>query len=298
MLKYLRLVRLPNVFTALADIWAGYLIMHSWGRVDYGDLAELCGISACLYMAGMAFNDVADWKEDALTRPNRPIPSGQISVAHAILAGAILLLAGLLLAAHIQTLAFTLAVLLAAYILLYDFLAKGVAVLGALTLGLCRCLNILLGMSTSANLIQTIRERPLWQGPVAIAIAAGCYAAGVTAFSVQEEEGQETSATVLGWVFCSAGILLAGSGCLEFYGWICFAPLAAALILLSAKLMRLGTSSAARDLVRAGVMGICVFDAGLLLGNTQPPAWLSAAICVALIAPGLLLAKLLAQKEA
>src|SRR5271157_5960442 len=141
MLGYIRLVRLPNVFTAIADILAGYLIMRSRvtsGQADYKYLAILCGASAGLYMGGMAFNDVADWKEDALTHPQRPIPSGQISMSSAVVVGVVLLVVGIALVFFCaNSLALTLALLLAAYIFLYNFLAKGVDLLGPLTLGVC-----------------------------------------------------------------------------------------------------------------------------------------------------------------
>ena len=69
MIAYLRLVRLPNVFTSIADIVAGYAIIRAkYGSQEgpgYDRLLALCGASAGLYMAGMAFNDIADRDEDA-----------------------------------------------------------------------------------------------------------------------------------------------------------------------------------------------------------------------------------------
>ena len=56
----------------------------SLGDAGWHGLPYLLGSSAALYMAGMAFNDIADRDEDAEVRPNRPIPSGQVSFAGAI----------------------------------------------------------------------------------------------------------------------------------------------------------------------------------------------------------------------
>jgi hypothetical protein len=45
-------------------------------------------------------------------------------------------------------------------------------------------------------------------------------------------------------------------------------------------------------------MGICVLDAGLILGFAGLEAWPYAAASVGLLLPGFVLAKLLAQREA
>src|SRR5205823_6895168 len=78
-LPWLRLMRLPNVFTAIADVMMGYLFVHR-SVAEPGKLACLIGASAALYIAGMVLNDVFDLKTDAVERPFRPLPSGQISL--------------------------------------------------------------------------------------------------------------------------------------------------------------------------------------------------------------------------
>src|SRR5437868_13214814 len=95
-LPWLRLMRLPNVFTAVADVAMGYLFVQrevSDGLV----LGCLIAASAALYTAGMVFNDMFDREIDAKERPFRPIPSGQISLSSASKLGATLLAAGILL---------------------------------------------------------------------------------------------------------------------------------------------------------------------------------------------------------
>ena len=85
-LAYLRLLRLPTVFTALADIFLGFLLTHPTLTTDEGpnplpSFLLLCAASAGLYLSGMVFNDYFDRLIDAEERPNRPIPSGAISPA-------------------------------------------------------------------------------------------------------------------------------------------------------------------------------------------------------------------------
>lgn len=153
MLKaWAQLVRLPNVFTAPADVIAGaalsLYVPHEYNGLP-SNIFLLCLISVCYYMAGMILNDVADIEEDSRERPFRPIPSGRIGKRSASIAGFGLLAAGLLLgilqlpagASWRQSLPlYALPVL----ILLYNFWLKHTW-LGPITMGLCRGFNLLLG---------------------------------------------------------------------------------------------------------------------------------------------------------
>jgi geranylgeranylglycerol-phosphate geranylgeranyltransferase len=56
---------------------------------------------------GFAFNDYCDWQTDAIVKPNRPIPSKQLSPSHVVVLSAILFLAGLGTALMINVLADT-----------------------------------------------------------------------------------------------------------------------------------------------------------------------------------------------
>jgi 4-hydroxybenzoate polyprenyltransferase len=305
MLGYLRLVRLPNVFTALADVLAGYVISRQ-ALGEYGEyrLAPIAGASACLYLSGMAFNDIADRKEDAEFRPNRPIPSGQVSLVGAIACGFLLMAAGVGLAFSNHMMSGLLALVLAVNILKYDFGSKQSVLMGPLFLGICRFVNVLLALTTHPDAPDRIRrglqESSLLEYPWAPALAVGIYAAGLTAYSAQEESGKQNRALVVGSLLCNAGIVLAAlSGTSHSkLAWAALAPLALLLQFLTFRLRKSGTPEAARDLVRAGVMGICVLDAGLILGFGGEKAWPYALGCVALLIPGLLLGKLLRQSEA
>src|SRR5262245_18818026 len=96
LLAYLQLCRFAAVFTALADIFLGYLLSR-WSEPDVwlgSEFALLLVASAGLYLAGMVFNDVFDRKLDAEERPNRPIPSGRVSLRGAVTFGAALMLVG------------------------------------------------------------------------------------------------------------------------------------------------------------------------------------------------------------
>src|SRR5271154_2575485 len=97
---YAQLVRLPNLPTPLADIALAALAVGSLGYQwpdHWPAFVLLLFASACLYMAGMVWNDFFDVAQDARERPDRPIPSGRVSRRAAGLLGALLLACGILL---------------------------------------------------------------------------------------------------------------------------------------------------------------------------------------------------------
>ena len=262
---YLRLVRLPNVFTALADVLAGWAISHIHDAPPLQGYLPVAGASAALYLSGMAFNDIADRDEDAETRPQRPIPSGQVSLRGALICAAVLMAIGLGLAAWCGIGSLRRAGPLAVAILFYNFRSKKHVITGPLMLGFCRFANVQLGMSGHPDFDAYAQNFHVWEWPWAPALAGGLYAAGVTAFSAQEETGKRARAIVLGWLFCGAAMLFAGTG-RGREAWLALFPLALVLSFMTHRLRRLGTPEAAKGLVRAGVMGICVMYAGLILG--------------------------------
>ena len=159
---YLKLMRPANLPTATADILAGVAIAGiaittNYLTVDgirlYPKLIYLVMASNLLYAAGVVLNDVFDRKIDLVERPERPIPSGLIPVKHAAIFGAILMLGGILLAFMVTPLSGKIAVILAVAILTYDAIAKKHDFFGPLNMGLCRALNLVLGMSFAGSLL-------------------------------------------------------------------------------------------------------------------------------------------------
>ena len=77
---YLELVRPPNLFTAAADVLAGYLtIVPAIGGIDGQELFWLLLATVCLYGGGVVLNDYFDEPLDRVERPARPLPSGRAS---------------------------------------------------------------------------------------------------------------------------------------------------------------------------------------------------------------------------
>jgi 4-hydroxybenzoate polyprenyltransferase len=197
---YLQLIRLPAVPTALADIFLAALAMRALPERWFTFLL-LCLTSACLYSGGMIFNDFFDVEQDRRERPHRPIPSGHVTRRMAGFLGTVMLAAGVLFSilawlsnresATVWTI--VLAVLLVGAILLYDGPLKRTPV-GPAAMGLCRFLNVLLGL-TVAGQIQS------WG--VYLALVVGLYVAGVTWFA--RTEARTSSQTAL---LGAAGVML------------------------------------------------------------------------------------------
>ncbi|MGW5016514.1 UbiA family prenyltransferase, partial [Micromonospora chalcea] len=74
------LVRAPAALSVPGDVLSG---AAAAGALDRRTPA-LAGASVLLYWAGMAANDWADRRLDAVERPERPIPSGRVRPAVAL----------------------------------------------------------------------------------------------------------------------------------------------------------------------------------------------------------------------
>jgi UbiA prenyltransferase family len=216
-LPWLRLMRLPNVFTAIADVAMGYLFVER-SVPNAPQLACLIAASAALYIAGMVLNDVFDIDVDATERPFRPLPSGRISLPAARSLGFALLGVGLLLGwlagfvpseSEVSWRSGIVASLLAASIVAYDGFLKQ-STLGPLGMGLCRFLNVLLGSSvgTTAADFHLLGFGP---GELLAATGIGVYIVGVTWFARSEVTISRTWQLVLAMLVMAGGVAVFGA---------------------------------------------------------------------------------------
>lgn len=182
---YLRLMRPANLLTAVADILAGvavagYLKTQFSSYLDMLPLACLCLATLGLYGGGVVFNDVMDARLDAAERPERPIPSGVISRTQAVILGVYLLLVGILAAFTVSMASGILGIAIALAALGYDRWGKHHDFWGPLNMGLCRGLNLLLGISILPGVLQSF----WWLSAVPI-----IYIAAITMISRGEVHG-------------------------------------------------------------------------------------------------------------
>ena len=151
---YLRLMRPANIVTAIADILAGTAMAGTlyFSRFDTAAVVFLVLSTAFLYGGGVVMNDVFDAELDKVERPERPIPSGLINKSSASIFGTILLVLGIAAAAlsntrHQFPASVIIAALIAVAAVIYDKWMKHHSFLGPLNMGICRGLNLLLGLS-------------------------------------------------------------------------------------------------------------------------------------------------------
>ncbi|MEU4399044.1 SCO3242 family prenyltransferase [Micromonospora orduensis] len=194
------LVRAPAALSVPGDVVAGAAAAGVLGPRT----PALAGASVLLYWAGMAANDWADRRLDAVERPERPIPSGRVTPTVAVSLAAGLTAAGVGLAAAVGgRRAAALAVPLAATIWGYDLLAKNTAA-GPAVMAACRGLDVLLGAS-GGRLTRAL--------PAAATVAAHTWT--VTALSRREVTGADRALpmrTLAGTALVAASAAVAAPG--------------------------------------------------------------------------------------
>lgn len=187
---WLALVRVPNLLTVPGDPLAGFLLFGGAGPARSPWYAIPVVLSSlCLYAAGLIFNDLADLRADRIDRPARPLPGGSISPHAALLVALILVAAALVSASIAGREALIVAAVLVGCILGYDFLLKEMPVLGAVCMGSCRGLSLLLGAAAAGG--------PSGGGWIVLAAAIGLalYISAVTVVA-----GGETSLLRVKWL--------------------------------------------------------------------------------------------------
>lgn len=208
LLPWLRLLRLPNLPSAITNVLAGASFgVFLGGAWDFPKLIAACVGSLCVYAAGLVFNDFADLEEDRLYRFERPLPSGQISEQAALRLGVSLLVIAAIASFWMSDRGYWILSSVAILAMSYDFWLKRWAVSGPVTLGLCRAGNWSLGLYSVALptdfSIFSVENPALW-----IFLLYFFYIAGLSVLARQEEKGFGSwkPETIQRWV----GTLLGG----------------------------------------------------------------------------------------
>lgn len=211
--------RVSNLPTVWSNCLAGWLLSQGGDPINF---LLLCVGATCLYVGGMYLNDAFDVQFDQQHRPERPIPSGAISLAAVWLWGLGLLSAGLVCLVFLSKTTAILALLLALCILLYDAVHKIFAFAPVLMAG-CRFFLILVAASTGSH---GVTGMSVW-----VAFVLACYIVGLS-YIARKESRQSTlrywpcvflaAPIVLSWIVNGGpeyrwrGVLL----CLLFIGWV------------------------------------------------------------------------------
>ena len=291
MLAYLRLLRLPALFTAFPDVLAGYAVALG-GVIDPLSLTCLLAASGLLYLSGMVFNDLFDYEQDLQERPQRPLPSGAITRQQATLLGSLLMLSGIAIAFCVNVTAGGLSLLLAGLILAYDSGGKKTAI-GPLLMGGCRSVNLLLGAAVL----------PDWSAPqlpiiLVLAGLIGLYVVGITLFAASEA------------VESPRGRLQAGLACLllALIGWATAAATQAhessrliAMVMLglitynltrrALPALRTGQPRLVQQAVRFLLLTIPMLEATAIVAHSPPAAIPLAMAAALMMLPGQILSR-------
>ena len=282
---YLDLVRLPNLFTAAADVLTG-LLYSGTDLARWTDLVSLIAASVFLYAGGVALNDVCDVARDRDERPERPIPSRRISRRVAMRLAMGLLVIGFVFAALISTRAAMIAGLLIVAIVLYDAVLKSMPVAPAV-MGLCRALNLALGMHVAGSLWTVEAMTPIglmW-----------LYITSVTFFARHEAGVSSSLRLTAGTIgVCAAVAGLSAIVWIVSLAQVSFLwPLALLLVGLGYKGFRaasLHSPQTVQAAVKTFVISLILFDACIAWAARGPLAGL---LVASLILPTFLLARIL-----
>ena len=206
-MPWLKLLRLPTVFTSISNILCGYLVTAKTRSLSdialEPDLWLLILCSSCLYLSGMVLNDAFDAELDSVERPERPIPSGAVGKRSAFALGFGLLVMGIVAAIPIaKSASLLIAIAIACSVVLYDALLKNTKA-AALGMATCRFFNLLLGCSSAVatNQLLTANNPAL---PIAIGLAV--YVFGVTVFAMNEAGQMSQSGLITGSVIATCGL--------------------------------------------------------------------------------------------
>lgn len=211
----LHFIRLPNLLTAASNVLMGGLVVGaSWQGLVIGMAASMA-----LYAAGAGWNDLMDHERDRALHPSRPLPSGRLSrkmgwVVVGSLAGL-----GLLMAAGLGVEALGIAFAIIVAIAAYNMWLKSYSVFGPVAMGLCRGLNVMMGLFLEPS------TRPGWWMP---AVIVGMMGYAITCFSIAEEEPDglmgKTGAVVMGVVVAVVGVWAVQTGSMGWwmlpFGWL------------------------------------------------------------------------------
>jgi hypothetical protein len=279
---YLRLGRVSNLPTVWTNVVAGALL--AGGTAAPSTLIPLGVALSLFYVAGMFLNDAFDRDFDARTRPDRPIPAGDITAAEVFAWGYGMMGVGLLILgvqAYAPEGVGTLwpaasGLLLGASIVLYDFWHKSNP-LSPVLMGWCRVLVY----ATAALAVG---------GHLSGQLVGGClmllsYVAGLTYAAKQEGLGHirrwwPMALVGAPFVYAAPAVVTSVTGAalyLAFLAWVAY----------STSLLARGGASIERA-VACYIAGISLLD-GLLLARAQADG-------AALVAAGGLLTTLYFQR--
>ena len=244
----LRFVRIPLVWTALADSLAGAAVaMVCSSDFNLATLWPLALISPGLYLFGMGINDLLDIERDRRADNDRPLARGELSPGAALLTLVFLLGVMLIGAACVSLAALRMTALTLGAIAIYNGWAKRWTPTSMVFMAACRVGNILIGWSLITNNWRFDLD-PRGRAPYAWALLTSVAALTAMASLVSGLEKRRGVHRVLGLapsrvilalllllpVADSVNVMVAWGGSLRALLWLTAIP----LVLITASIVR------------------------------------------------------------
>lgn len=278
-----RLTRVTTAFAALANVWFVILWTKSnplEGRTEiFGDtplwllLAGGAMVAVGLYSFAAALNDIVDYRRDRAFHPDRPLPSGQLSLQAAVAVVAGTLMAAILGSTVLGIYAVLLCLVTAGGILFFNVAARFVPSFGLVFLGL-----IYAGHMVIPNFYLSF----LW--PVWLVMTHSLLVAAATHVVGKRRPRLTRRAIIfsaIGWVFWSAVLLGVGwrRGNALWPSWVAWTAgigpgvLAVVFVLFAYRKVRLAKteSMAADKLTRYGALWLALYNTGWMAGQRDLP---------------------------
>lgn len=270
---YAELARVSNLPTCISNSLVGCALGARSGLFPWSSVPPIAAGICLLYAAGMVMNDILDRRGDWIERPERPIPSGRVSLLEAWSFASMTILLGLGLLSNTSTRALDLGLPLVACIVLYDLLHKRYS-WSIVLMGACRGMVYLVaaaGVSWPFDFF-----RALW-----LAGTLGLYTVAITVVARSENrrlDARRWLAVVLPPVVLAAALVVQPQE---------FAAAGAAGLLLLLWLGRaaravLVTPPNTKSAIQLWISGMCLIDAFFLALLQQPLAALVALACFGL----------------
>lgn len=178
----LTLIRPANIVTSIADVIAGFAIAGLFSPLVFqSDMLLLVLSTIGLYGGGIVFNDVFDFEQDKINRPERILPSQRLSLKQATGIGLILFGIALVAAFASSMISGLVASLVMVLALVYDKWSKHNKVIGPINMGMCRGANLMLGVSILPSALEEV---------YLISLIPILFVAAITLTAQKESSGQ------------------------------------------------------------------------------------------------------------
>ncbi|GGT87290.1 MFS transporter [Sulfodiicoccus acidiphilus] len=149
-------MRIQNVIGAAVGDLMGYVVFTSW-RIEWKTLLISMVVVALVAGGGYVINDIRDVEIDKVNKPERPLPSGEVSLREAKAITLISFLGGASLSALLGPVPFTIALLTIFLLVSYALWLKKQGPVGNLVVALTTALSIFFGgISVSVNALSSI----------------------------------------------------------------------------------------------------------------------------------------------